>query len=195
MKRRTGNTNYNIRNKASADGSSVVSAFKEAESIAKNIFDLFDKGSESIITAFSSAFGFVQQMVSLAESIQSTSSVLDSIFSFLPGGGIIGSIFGGGRAEGGFVNAGVPYIIGEQGPEIFIPDVNGIVDAGNSAHLSSIQDLGGLTNNAAASGVSSAGSPNITVIVQSEVESSKAVKFFKNHFPDYENRRGKENFS
>lgn len=198
MRRKSGNTNYTHRSSSlvEAGSSTVVNAFIEAESIAVRIFDLFDKSAGSVIDAFSTAFGFVQQMVSLVQSIQNASSILDSIFSFLPGGGVIGEIFGGGRAEGGSVSNRVPYIVGEQGPEVFIPDVNGLIIPGSSAsaYLSSVQPTDSLNSSIASAGVSSSRSPNITVIVQSEVESSKAIRFFNNHFPDYESRKGKENF-
>jgi hypothetical protein len=41
--------------------------------------------------------------------------------------GLIGSIFGGFRAEGGPVKAGVPYIVGEKRPELFIPSSSGTI--------------------------------------------------------------------
>jgi len=44
------------------------------------------------------------------------------------GGGIlgfIGSLFGGGKASGGGVSPGVSYLVGEQGPEQFVPGVPG----------------------------------------------------------------------
>ena len=51
---------------------------------------------------------------------------LGSIF----GGGLLGSLFPG-RAGGGPVQAGQPYIVGEEGEELFVPGVSGrIVDAG-----------------------------------------------------------------
>ena len=37
----------------------------------------------------------------------------------------IGSFFGGFRAEGGPVSATQPYIVGEQGPELFVPSTGG----------------------------------------------------------------------
>ncbi|MCL7744362.1 hypothetical protein LV476_05270 [Guyparkeria hydrothermalis] len=37
------------------------------------------------------------------------------------------SIFGGGRAIGGPVSAGTPYMVGEHGPELFVPDSSGTV--------------------------------------------------------------------
>jgi hypothetical protein len=35
--------------------------------------------------------------------------------------------FGGGRASGGPVTGGIPYVIGERGPELFVPDRSGTI--------------------------------------------------------------------
>ncbi|WBX83007.1 hypothetical protein [Sphingosinicella microcystinivorans] len=43
----------------------------------------------------------------------------------------IGSIFGGGRAFGGSVDAGTTYLVGERGPEYFTPNVGGMVTPAN----------------------------------------------------------------
>lgn len=40
---------------------------------------------------------------------------------------ILGSFFGGARAIGGPVAAGVPYLVGERGPELFLPRRSGVV--------------------------------------------------------------------
>jgi phage-related minor tail protein len=46
-------------------------------------------------------------------------------------GGLIGSIFGlPGRATGGPVAPGRPYLVGERGPELFVPTSAGQIDAG-----------------------------------------------------------------
>lgn len=43
----------------------------------------------------------------------------------------LGSLFGGARAEGGPVSHGTPYLVGERGPELFVPKNTGtIVPAG-----------------------------------------------------------------
>jgi len=47
-------------------------------------------------------------------------------------GSLIGSIFGlPGRATGGPVAPGRPYLVGERGPELFVPTSAGQVDAGS----------------------------------------------------------------
>jgi len=40
---------------------------------------------------------------------------------------ILGSIFGGARADGGPVTGGVPYLVGERGPEMFVPRGSGAI--------------------------------------------------------------------
>jgi len=46
-------------------------------------------------------------------------------------GSLIGSIFGlPGRATGGPVAPGRPYLVGERGPELFVPTSAGQIDAG-----------------------------------------------------------------
>jgi hypothetical protein len=42
-------------------------------------------------------------------------------------GGFLGGIFGGFRAGGGPVTSGRPYVVGERGPELFVPSGNGNV--------------------------------------------------------------------
>ena len=93
--------------------------------------------------------------------------------SFMPGLGILGSIF---RANGGPVKGGGSYIVGERGPELFTPGVSGMVTPNNA--------LGGSTNivvNVDASGSSVEGDEQesrelgrlISVAVQSEILQQK----------------------
>ena len=42
-------------------------------------------------------------------------------------GGLFTGLFGGGRAAGGPVTGGTTYLVGEQGPELFTPDVSGSI--------------------------------------------------------------------
>jgi hypothetical protein len=53
-------------------------------------------------------------------------------------GGIIGGIFGGARALGGPVMAGNAYLVGERGPELFMPQTSGNVVANNKLGGTSI---------------------------------------------------------
>ena len=57
-------------------------------------------------------------------------------------GGPLGSLFGGGRSAGGPVNAGTPYMVGERGPELFVPQSAGKV-VSNAGLKGSGQPAGG----------------------------------------------------
>tara|TARA_R100001163_G_scaffold65707_1_gene64150 strand:+ start:3206 stop:5695 length:2490 start_codon:yes stop_codon:yes gene_type:complete len=51
---------------------------------------------------------------------------ISTLFSSLvPGGGILAKMFG--RANGGTVRAGRPYVVGERGPELFTPNRSGSI--------------------------------------------------------------------
>jgi hypothetical protein len=73
----------------------------------------------------------------LSDAINDLASILTDLFSSAikglggsAGGSIgasIGSIFLGNRAGGGSVAAGMRYIVGEQGPEMFVPSVPGTI--------------------------------------------------------------------
>ena len=62
--------------------------------------------------------------------------------------GAISSIFGGGRAAGGPVNAGTTYLVGEKGPELFTPSNSGNIIPNNRLSAAS----GGNTININVSG-------------------------------------------
>jgi len=42
-------------------------------------------------------------------------------------GNLIGNVFGGGKAMGGSVASGTSYVVGEKGPELFVPSSNGTI--------------------------------------------------------------------
>lgn len=57
----------------------------------------------------------------------------------------------GGRASGGPVAAGTPYLVGEQGPELFVPTGNGMIVPNNQLNSSAGTAAGGITVNVASS--------------------------------------------
>jgi phage-related minor tail protein len=66
------------------------------------------------------------------------SAIRSGIGSILGGkglGGLIGSLLGGapGKAIGGPVSPGRAYLIGERGPELFVPTASGRIDSGRAA--------------------------------------------------------------
>lgn len=52
--------------------------------------------------------------------------------------GVIDRIFGGGRATGGAVTQGTAYMVGERGPELFVPNTSGSIVPNNAMGGSTI---------------------------------------------------------
>ena len=89
----------------------------------------------------SGKFGFDDlKKVALSAMAQIASASFRSAFGSAGGGGTVGGVgalltsavaglFGSpGRATGGPVSAGRPYMVGERGPELFVPGSNGRVE-------------------------------------------------------------------
>jgi hypothetical protein len=86
---------------------------------------------------------------------QYINSGLTSLFSGKLGadgkrsGGLIGSLlgsFGGGKAAGGPVSVNTPYMVGEKGPEMFVPRQNGTIipnGGGGSVNVTQYNDFSG----------------------------------------------------
>ena len=132
-----------IVNGANAIGSAFGQAFQDVATGAKSTQEALADAFESIGKAF----------VSMAAEIiakQMTLIILQTIFNALGGGG---SAFGtanknltgtgafktpipglavGGRAGGGAVSGQQPYLIGERGPELFVPGTGGTVVNNNN---------------------------------------------------------------
>lgn len=125
---------------------------KQVETIKANVteFDRLQKMqieserlAESMGGAFNDAFmqgidgasSFSDVLGSLGEQIKKvlfTQIVANPLQDLVTGavktsgiGDIFGSILGGARAEGGAVQAGIPYMVGEKRPEIFVPQTSG----------------------------------------------------------------------
>lgn len=115
-------------------------AFEQAEKAGKKAENTFERIGQSIAWTFSSAFQGLTDGSKKAKDVladllsQLGSMMMNSAFQALfsggkAGGGILGSIFSGlgFRANGGPVMAGRPYIVGERGPELMVPNTSGTV--------------------------------------------------------------------
>lgn len=73
--------------------------------------------------------GFVNNIMDKINSVRNAvSSVTSSVSSAMSSiGSRVSGVFGGARAAGGPVLSGVPYLVGEQGPELFVPGSSGTV--------------------------------------------------------------------
>ena len=109
-----------------------------AERAAKAIQAAQTRAADAIAQSFGDAFGQVitgfQSLSSAARSILSAIiSQLTQLYIAGPITRALGSVLPGlpppGLASGGPVAAGRPYIVGERGPELFVPDVAGTIAA------------------------------------------------------------------
>ena len=107
----------------------LATAFLEGQSAGEAFQDFFKK--------------MVKQILADILRLQIIQPILGSLFglSFGAGGSvtgmdfggsIIGGLFGGGKANGGPVMKNRPYIVGEQGPELFMPTAAGTVMPNNT---------------------------------------------------------------
>jgi phage-related protein len=115
------------------------------ETIAKVIRDvvapvigtILGKAFDTLGTAISFVIGLFSQLVSV---VNSAFNAIKNIVNFIKNnpvtqavGGAIDNIFGGGRANGGPVSRGTSYVVGERGPELFVPNTSGkIIPNGGS---------------------------------------------------------------
>ena len=85
------------------------------------------------------------------------------------GGGLLGSLIGSlmpGRAAGGPVTAGRPYMVGERGPEPFIPAVNGRILSVSQAQAALRGGRGGAVNFAPSTSITIQGSADEKTLSQ-----------------------------
>ena len=80
-------------------------------------------------TAISIVIGLFANLVDV---ITKAFNAIKSIVNFIKNnpvtqaiGGVFDNVFGGGRALGGPVNRGTSYVVGERGPELFVPTTSG----------------------------------------------------------------------
>ena len=129
-------------------------AFSQIDQLTKSIVESANESGEAW-KRFSQGFEqlFAQNMVQAAEGSfdailkswaltlqQMVAQLLASqIFQFLGGTGVgqaLAGAFGGARADGGPVSSGKAYLVGERGPEMFVPGSSGnIIPNGGGASL------------------------------------------------------------
>jgi hypothetical protein len=105
--------------------------------VAPVIGTILGKAFDTLGTAISFVIGLFSQLVSV---VNSAFNAIKNIVNFIKNnpvtqavGGAIDNIFGGGRANGGPVSRGTSYVVGERGPELFVPNTSGkIIPNGGS---------------------------------------------------------------
>lgn len=106
--------------------SNIQSAF------ADFLFDPFENGLRGMLAGF---LNVIRRMVAEV----AASAILNSIFGGYRGkGGVMGAFADAltGKAMGGPVSANTPYIVGERGPELFVPGTSGGIVPNNKLGMS-----------------------------------------------------------
>jgi hypothetical protein len=117
-----------------------LSTFEEfTKSAAKNmqsafadyLFDPFAEGTEGMLKGFGL---MIKRMVAEAVAADIMNRLLPKAGSGGEGGGLLeglfslgAGLFGGARATGGPVTAGKAYLVGENQPELFVPNTSGVI--------------------------------------------------------------------
>lgn len=84
----------------------------------------FEDGAKGILRGF---INMLLQMQAQALAARLTQSLFGGAGQNAGFGAAVASFFGGTRAQGGDVRGGREYLVGERGPERFVPDVNGTI--------------------------------------------------------------------
>lgn len=136
-----------------SEASAALSAFAQgpARAAAEDVGAAFERAGERIAAALGRAAtggeaSFKQLVKTILEELAKLA--LDRLFGQTGGA----SLFGG-RASGGHVNVGGAYLVGERGPELFVPRQGGeIVNPGAGAvtvnfHFASGADANAIARN------------------------------------------------
>ena len=97
-------------------GEVLGAAFKVLGEIISGVISLFAR----LVKLITDAVNAVKALASA-----SANSVVGKFVGNIASG--LGSVFGGGRANGGSVSAGTSYLVGERGAELFTPQSNGSI--------------------------------------------------------------------
>ena len=80
-----------------------------------------------VATAVGTLFGWLEDLLDILGQV--AQAIADSPIGQIAGaiGGFLGNLFGGERAQGGPVAGGKAYLVGEKGPELFVPGQSGSI--------------------------------------------------------------------
>ena len=125
----------------------VAAEEEKINALMKEQNRLFDEAGQILATGFEDAILSGQKLSEVLRAIGQ--DLLRLVFSNMitqPLAKGIGTFLSGMRAEGGPVNSGSPYVVGEKGPELFVPHSSGSI-VPNGAMGSSGGSSGGVTVN------------------------------------------------
>jgi hypothetical protein len=111
-----------------------------------------DSGAQGFTTATNAIKSMISGMTELAKQSIEYKTFLDTMLSAAGGaptdavGGLL-NIFKSFRADGGPVSGGTAYIVGERGPELFVPGVSGTIVPNDEIQPNQNKNSGTITGN------------------------------------------------
>ena len=128
-------------NEADALGMAIDKVSDKSDEMKKSIEQFADSAKRGFADAIVEGEGFKGILSSILKEFAKT-QILMALGGFGGGGtagsGILGGIgkaFGGPRARGGPVTANTPYLVGENGPELFTPSGSGSITPNNRTEV------------------------------------------------------------
>ena len=117
--------------RSTLDGTLVDGFARAGDVLERGLTSAIRKGSLGFDDLKRMAFDVIDQIAAQAVSnLFGSGGALGGVGGILDLGGLIGSVFGlPGRATGGPVSPGRGYLVGERGPELFVPTSSGTVVA------------------------------------------------------------------
>lgn len=109
-----------------------INALQEQQArVAKEAASAIASGFEDAIVSGMSLRdtlrAIAQDLLRLFVRQQITEPLAKGLGSLFSSSSIFSAIFGGGKAAGGPVSGGTPYVVGEKGPELFVPGSSGSI--------------------------------------------------------------------
>lgn len=100
---------------------------EDANVAAKFFSNTFADGLEDVLFRAKSVSDAIKDIVRQLASRAIATGLMGLFTGGFGGGGFLKAMFGGARAMGGPVNTGKAYLVGEQGPELFMPNTGGSI--------------------------------------------------------------------
>lgn len=115
--------------KAATDSAKGMTPYEIALKSTQSVISNLENGLDEFAKTGKLKFGDLAKAILADLAKIALQAALNPVFTKIGSGigSFIGSLFGGGKAEGGPVKGGIPYIVGEKGPELFVPQGSGTV--------------------------------------------------------------------
>lgn len=105
---------------------SIINAINQAKATFNAVANAIKAAGNGIVSAWNSVVGKVTSAINkIIAAWNRLKNLASQAINFTVGG--LGGLFGGFRAAGGPVTNGTPYVVGERGPEVFIPRGSGTI--------------------------------------------------------------------